>query len=184
MKKSVSLGKAIRLINAAGVILVTSSHKKKDNIITLAWSTPISLTPPLLGICVATRHCSAELIQKQREFIINVPDSSLLEQIIYCGSYSGHSVDKFKGSGLTKEQAEKLSNTPIIKECIGHVECRLVDTKEVGDHFVFIGEPVHVLAEEELFDGTWKVDKVKLVYHLGVNRFTTSSKEIRMGLKA
>ena len=174
MKKEVPLAKANRLINSGQVILVTSSYKDKANIITLAWNIPLSHKPPLLGISVAKTHLSNELITKSEEFIVNIPPVELLKQVIYCGTHSGRDVDKFRETGLTPKKANRLIKTPLIEECIGNLECYLRDVKEVGDHNLFIGEVIYAEAEEDLFDEIWKIDKVKLIYHLGGKFFVRS----------
>ncbi|MFC1645950.1 flavin reductase family protein [Candidatus Omnitrophota bacterium] len=178
MKIEVPKSNATRLINPGGVILVSSCYKDKANIITLAWHTPISKNPALVGVAIAKSHFSYDLIKKSGEFIINIPDVNLLKQTIVCGSISGERVDKFKESGLTPEKSDKLIKTPRIKECIGHIECYLRDIKEIGDHGMFIGEIIFASAQEGLFDETWQVDKAKLLFHLGGKFFTSSSQVI------
>ncbi len=179
MKEEISLSRVNRLINSGNVILVTSSYKDRSNIITLAWHSPISIKPPVIGISVAKTHFSSELILKGEEFIINIPDWSLLDKVIYCGKHSGRDVDKFKEAKLTKEKANRLIRTPKIFECIGSIECILRDYKEIGDHYLFIGEPIYVEAESELFkQDIWDTSKADLIYHLGSNFFMKSSKFI------
>ncbi|MFC1752708.1 flavin reductase family protein [Thermoproteota archaeon] len=175
MRREVPKSNATRLINPGGVILVSSHYKGKSNIITLAWHTPISKTPTLIGIAIAKSHLSYELIKKSEEFIINIPDLDLLQKVVYCGSMKGEKVDKFKEAPLTAKKAAQLVNTPYIDECIGHIECSLFDVRDIGDHGLFIGEVIYASAEEELFDETWKVDKAKLLFHLGGKYFTSPS---------
>lgn len=178
MKIEVPKEKANRIINSGQVILVSCAYKDKTNIITLAWNTPLSHKPPLLGISVARTHLSAELIKKSGEFIVNVPSFDLLESVVYCGTHTGREVDKFKEAGLIAQKANRLVNTPLIKECIGHLECYVRDIKETGDHFLFIGEVIYASAEDNLFIDVWDVNKVKLIFHLGGKFFTTSDKKI------
>lgn len=178
MKLEIPLSKANRIINSGQVVLVSSCYKDKSNIITLAWNMPLSHKPPLLGISIAKTHLSAELIKKSEEFIINVPDFDLLDKVIYCGTHSGRDVDKFKETKLTLQKAKHLIKTPQIGECIGHLECYLRDIKEAGDHFLFMGEVIYASAGDDLFDETWNVDKIKLIYHLGGKFFTASDKKI------
>lgn len=178
MKIEVPKEKANRIINAGEVILVSCAYKDKTNIITLAWNMPLSHKPPLLGISIAKTHLSAELIRKSEEFVVNVPDMDLLEGVIYCGTHSGREVDKFKEARLTKGTADRLIKTPIIKECIGHLECYLRDVKDAGDHLLFIGEVIYASARKDLFSEVWQVDKVKLIFHLGGKFFTGSDKKI------
>lgn len=178
MKVEIPKEKSNRIINSGQIVLVSSAHKDKSNIITLAWNTPLSHRPPLLGVSVAKAHLSAELIKKSEEFIVNVPGFDLLKSVVYCGTHSGREVDKFKEAQLTAEKPSRLLKTPLIKECIGHLECYLRDIKETGDHFLFIGEVIFASAEESLFADVWDVDKVKLIFHLGGKFFTASDKKI------
>lgn len=180
MKSEIPKEKANRIINSGQVILVSCAYKDKTNIITLAWNTPLSQKPALLAISVAKTHLSAELIRKSEEFIVNIPSSDLLKSVVYCGTHSGIEVDKFKETGLTAQKANRLIKTPLIKECIGHVECYLKDIKETGDHFLFIGEVIYACAEKDLFIEVWQVDKVKLIFHLGGRFFTNSDKMIEV----
>jgi len=180
MKKEIALNKANRLINSGALILVSSSYKDKNNIITLAWNSPLSHSPAILGISIAKTHLSSELIKQSREFAVNIPNLDLLDKIVFCGTHHGHDIDKFKEAKLTTEKANRLVSTPLIKECIGHLECLLRDAKEVGDHILFIGEVVFASAEDELFNDIWIPDKVKLVYHLGGANFTSSGDLIKV----
>ncbi|MFC1703393.1 flavin reductase family protein [Candidatus Omnitrophota bacterium] len=176
MKKEVPLSQSLRLINSGNVILVTSSHEDKANIVTLAWSTPVSRTPALAGISVAGKHLSNELIKKSKEFIINIPSFDLLEQVVYCGSHSGRQVDKFSATELSSGKANCLDKTPLINECIGHLECRVRDIYETGDHTLFIAEVMHACAKEGFFKDIWDITKAKLIYHLGGKFFASPEK--------
>ena len=173
MKKEVNKDKVLRLINAGNVILVTSSYKGKDNIAACAWNTPCSHKPAALLIAFATSHFSSELITKSAEFIVNVPDWSLKDKVIFCGTHSGRDCDKFQEAKLNREKPHTLTKTPKIKECIGSIECSLIDVKKIGDHFIFFGEPLYTEAEENLFDFkncVWK-DEAGLIFHLGGSCF-------------
>jgi len=173
MKKEILQTRATRLLSSGNVILVTSAYKDKTNIVTLAWKTPLSHNPPLIGICVAKTHFSSELIQGSEEFIINLPELKLLDKVVFCGKTSGRDTDKFKETNLTPQKAKRITKTPFIAECGGHLEIRLRDIREFGDHKLFVGEIIYAQAEEDLFDQTWDVDKAKLIYHLGGKYFTS-----------
>lgn len=178
MKIEVPLQKANRIINSGQVILVSCAYEKRANIITLAWNMPLSHIPPLMAISLTKKRFSYDLIKKSGEFVVNVPSIDLFDEMFYCGTHSGRDVDKFKETDLTAQKANKLKTAPLIKECIGHLECRLKDEKDAGDHVIIIGDIIHASAEKALFDERWLVDKVKLIYHLGDKFFTTSEKEI------
>ncbi|MEI8176208.1 MAG: flavin reductase family protein [Candidatus Omnitrophota bacterium] len=178
MKKEVPLERANRLINSGQVVLLSCAHGKRANIITLAWNMPLAHKPPLLAVCITRKRFSYDLIKKSGEFVINIPSIDLFDEMFYCGRNSGADVDKFKETSLTAQKANRLEQAPLVKECIGHVECRLESEQDAGDHVLLFGSIVHATAESALFDEHWLVDKVKLIYHLGDKYFTTSGQEI------
>ncbi len=180
MKVEIPKERATRLISSGNVILLTCAYKDKTNIITLAWKTPLSHKPPLVGVSIAKAHFSCELVEKSEEFIINIPNLSLLEKVVFCGKASGRNVDKFKETKLIPLKANRLIKTPLISECIGNLEVVLRDIREFGDHKFFVGEIIYAQAEEGLFDQAWNVDKEKLIYHLGGSFFTSSGKMINV----
>ena len=109
------------------------------NIITLGMYMPISHTPPLLCIGVAPQRYSHDLIAESGEFVVNIPSINLVEQMHLCGSQSGRDIDKFTTTGLTPIPATHVT-PPRIQECIGHLECRVVQSHSCGDHTLFVGE--------------------------------------------
>ena len=174
----VPLSIANRLLNPGEVVLVTSRVGEKSNIITIAWQSPLSHRPPLVGISIGRTRYSHKLIKLAKEFVINIPTVELMHQVVECGKISGKDTDKFKLTKLTSINSQKIQ-TPRIKECIGWLECKLVNSVECGDHTLFVGEIICAEANESLFeDEHWKVERTKLIHHLGDEFYTTSSSEI------
>jgi len=179
MKKPLSPNQALNLINHGPTILVTAMGEKGPNIITLAWSTPVSARPPLLAISVAPSRYSHDLILTSAEFVVNIPNADLLQQVQLCGSISGRNRDKFKEAGLTPVPASKLK-TPLIEECIGHIECKLYAHYTAGDHTIFLGEVVGGSVREELYDGHLITDKIEgqTLHHLGGNTYAIAGRRV------
>ncbi len=172
MKIEIPLAQANRLINSGNVVLVSSAWQDRRSIITIAWHCPVSFKPPVLAIAVGKTRFSAELIERSGEFVVNIPDWNLFDAMLYCGTRSGRDEDKFAGAKLTPEKAVKLLRAPKIRECIGALECSVIDRVEIGDHYLFFGEVIYAEVEEALWDnGTWKPETAQLIYHLGGNRF-------------
>jgi flavin reductase (DIM6/NTAB) family NADH-FMN oxidoreductase RutF len=169
----VPLSIANRLLNPGEVVLVTSKLGEKSNIITIAWQSPLSRQPPLVGISVDKTRYSHKLISSAKEFVINIPTIELLEQVMECGRTSGKDTDKFKLTKLTPMNSQKLQ-IPRIKECVGWLECKLVNSVECGDHTLFVGEVIYAEADESLFEnGHWKAENTKLIHHLGSDFYAT-----------
>jgi len=182
MKKEVRKDQASRLTGCGGVVLVTAVYKDRTTITPCAWQMPLSKNPPCLGVALAKGHFSSEAIRRNGEFIVNIPHWGLLDKIVFCGKRSGRDVDKFEETKLTKQKADALIKTPKIGECIGHLECSLIDIKEAGDHFLFLGEVIRAEAEEDYFkEGFWDTSKVDLIYHLGAKFFCKASPYVEFG---
>jgi len=149
---------------------------KKANIITLAWSMPLSSDPPMVAVSIAPRRYSHRLIEQTKEFVVNVPTMKIVREVLYCGRVSGRSEDKFKGAKLTRLPAKKVK-APLIKECVAHLECKLSKQVKVGDHTLFVGEVVAAHVNSGVFTETYDLTKVKPVYHVGGDRFVTVESE-------
>jgi flavin reductase (DIM6/NTAB) family NADH-FMN oxidoreductase RutF len=144
----------------SSVVLATCADQKdRPNIITLGMYMTISSRPPLICIGVAPERYSHDLIARSREFVVNVPSTDLEEAMRFCGARSGRDVDKFAETGLTASPAKKVS-PPIIEECFGHLECRVVQSHVCGDHTLFVGEVLSASLNEDVLT-RGKLDPVK-----------------------
>jgi flavin reductase (DIM6/NTAB) family NADH-FMN oxidoreductase RutF len=170
MKNKVDLAHFHHLWYPAGCSLVTA----KDNIITLAWQTALSFTPPMYGISVAPKRHSHGLIKEAGEFGVNFVSKDYLDKLWYCGRHSGRDVDKWEETGFTKEKAGQISS-PLIEEAYAALECKVVDSVTVGDHTLFIGEVLVAKAEDSYLENLLKYKKP---YQMLGNKFTTTAEEL------
>ena len=174
-KRSLDVGRVARLINHGPTVLASCRHAGRSNLITLAWATPVSIKPPMVAIAVAPSRFSHDIIARSREFVVNVPGSALLQAVWYCGTVSGRNGDKFEGAGLT-ELAARMVGAPLVAECFGHIECRVVKATKLGDHTLFAGEAVAVSVDDTAFDGHLKLRRPHhTLHHLGGRHFVTSA---------
>jgi len=176
--REVSLSHARFLLYPKSVVLVTSKAGEKENVLSVAWHMPTSHNPPLVLISIAFKRYSHELLKKGGEFVINVPPRELMKAVEICGSLSGRDIDKFEAAGLTRIPSKKVT-PPSIKECIAHVECRVVDSFITGDHEVFVGEVVYARAEEGVFEkGSFTLHRKTPLLFLGEGRYTYCSEKL------
>lgn len=143
------------------VVLVSCGHGEQANIIAIAWTGILCSKPPSLGIGVRSSRHSYGLIQETGEFVINIPDEGMLDEVEYCGFVSGREVDKFAAPGLTPAPGSTVQ-TPIIVECPINIECRVSHTLPLGSHDLFVGQAVAVQLSPEVLDEKGRVDNSKL----------------------
>ena len=177
-KISVELPIAYRLLHPMHTVLVSSKGRNgKPNIITIAWAMPTSADPPIVAISISPNAYSHKLIEETKEFVVNIPTVEILRQVKACGMVSGRGSDKFGEIGLTPFPAKKV-RIPLIKECVAHMECRVVSQLKTGDHTVFVGEVVHARANQGAFIDNYDVEKAKMLFHLDGNKFATLNNKI------
>ncbi|MFN3966107.1 MAG: flavin reductase family protein [Endomicrobiia bacterium] len=169
------------LINHGPCVLITSGslNRKEINVAPIAWSTPLNDDPPLVIICVASSHYTSFLIEKYKEFVINVVGEKLLKAIKICGSISGKNINKFQKANLTPQKS-KCVNTPFLKESIGHIECKLYKKEIFSGVNLYIGKVVHCEVLENFYDKYLITEKAKTPHHVGGNLFFLSGKRKKL----
>lgn len=179
MKTTLPANKFFQAGPTSVVVMVTATTAEDPaNIITLGMYMPISHVPPLVCIGIAPGRYSHDLIVRSGEFVVNIPSIDLVHEMHICGTQSGRNMDKFAATGLTPIPATSVT-PPRIKECIGHLECRVVQTYNCGDHTLFVG---HVVAASVdvgvLTDGNFDPLKAKPIIqknHIYFTVMTTKS---------
>ena len=151
MKRALPTNQLLQAIPPSTVVMATSVDSKGNpNIITLATCNQISSKPPMICIGVSPKRYSHNLIIESGEFAVNVPSIKLEKQMRFCGKQSGRAIDKFMATGLTPIPAKTI-NTPLIKECVSHLECKVTQTHICGDHTLFVGKVLHASVNEDVF---------------------------------
>lgn len=165
----VPLARATRLLAPGPVTLLTAQYRGQKNVMPAGWVIPVSSNPPLVVVAVHPSRHTYGLIAKSGQFVLNVPGRPLAEKVKRAGETTGGEVDKFLTIGLTPYEGAEV-RAPLIAECIGHLECGVVERFSTGDHDLFVGEIVAASAEEAAFDGEkWTLvdEEVKPLQHLG-----------------
>jgi len=130
-----------RYLEPGPIVLVSSRHKEKTNIMTMGWYTMMQFTPSLIGCFIVGYNHSHDLIRKSGQCVINLPTVDLLQQVIGIGNCHGKDIDKFEKFGLTAQKATKV-DAPLIKECYANFECVVHDKKLLSTYSFFILEVV------------------------------------------
>ncbi len=180
-KVEVSGPRVYRLLYPHLVTLISCTNPEtgKPNIITISWSVPLSAVPQLVGVSISPKRYSHQMIEKTKEFVVNVPTMEILEKVVGCGTISGRVADKFEKFGLTPRKAKAIK-TPAIEECVAHLECKLVDKVKTGDHTLFIGEVLAAYVNEGIFkDGLYELEKVEEIYQIGGHDYCTLDPRVR-----
>jgi len=158
-------------------VIVTASARGRDDAMTAAWHSSISLKPPLYGIAIASKRFTYQLITESQEFGINFILSEKASFAAAIGGTSGKKMDKFERFNIKKERPLKTT-APILKDAYAAYECKLVDSKLYGDHLWIVGEIVAVHFLEEAFTPAQvlDLDNIKPLLYLGSDFYASTDK--------
>jgi flavin reductase (DIM6/NTAB) family NADH-FMN oxidoreductase RutF len=163
MKKVFPLASVYRLLEPGPVVLLTTAHKGRVNVMPMSWHTMIDFEPPLLGCVVSNRNYSFDLLRAARECVINIPTVKLITEATGCGNCSGQSTDKFSAFGLTPLPATRVQ-APLIAQCPANLECKVVDTSFVAKYGLFVLQVVKAWRDP-------RPKRLQTFHHMGMGKF-------------
>lgn len=138
-----------KLVN--GVTVVSTKLNGRANALAVAWVSRVSYAPPLLMVSIGKTRHSHDMIKESGVFAVNVLGPESKETAKHFGLKSGKKIDKFEGV----EYDAKVTGSPILKDCVAWMDCRVVSHHDAGSHTIFIGE---------ILDGEVTGEKPPLIY--------------------
>lgn len=120
----------------------------RPNAMAVAWGGICSSKPPAVAVSVRPERYTHEGITAHQAFTVSVPSERYAAEADLFGIASGRDLDKFAATGLTPVRSEKV-DACYIGEFPLVLECRLIETVELGAHTQFVGEIVDVMVDED-----------------------------------
>jgi flavin reductase (DIM6/NTAB) family NADH-FMN oxidoreductase RutF len=156
------LGSKTLLYPTPAWVVGTYSNDGKANMMTIAWGGICCSKPPCVGISLRKATHTYGNIVERNAFTINVPSEAYAKEVDYFGLVSGRDVDKLSSTGLTPVKSD-LIDAPYLKEFPLILECKVIQTLEIGLHTQFIGEILDVKADESVLGerGLPDIEKVR-----------------------
>ncbi|MDQ0504638.1 flavin reductase family protein [Xanthobacter agilis] len=170
--KALPLGEVYQLLEPGPVVLLTTSRQGHRNVMTMSWHMMVEFTPPLVACVVSVADFSHAALRATKECVIAIPDVELAHKVVGIGNCSGADTDKFAAFELTPLPAEAVA-APLIAECFANLECKVVNTRLVKSHNLFILEVVKAWR-----DPAHKAPKT--IHHQGFGRFVVDGDIIQV----
>lgn len=169
-----------RLLTPGPVTIVTTAWRDLTNAAPVAWTTPLSMGPPLVGVAVHPDRHTADMIRNSGEFALNIPGPDMLKQVAFLGSQSGRDINKIEAAGLEPFTGLRVT-APLLEGCLAWIECEVRDMHHMPDHTLFVAEVVRCQALDEAYAGEWLLEEERyspLVYLGGESYAVISGKRI------
>ncbi len=144
--------------------LISSGSVESPNVMTAAWTGIICSDPVLTYVSIRPSRYSHEIISKNKEFVINVPNLPLAKATDFCGVKSGRDINKFEACNLTAIPCSKI-NAPQIEEAPISLECEVIDIKKYGTHDMFLAKVLAVNVDDKYLNekGALSLEKAGLL---------------------
>ena len=150
MKKLIWPG-STQLAPVPAVLVGCGTEPDSYNLITVAWAGTVCSKPPMVSISIRPERYSYALIRESGEFTVNLTTAEQIRAVDYCGVISGRDHDKFK---------EKVAAPLVVESPLG-LECRVVQTLELGSHTLFLAEIIAVQVSEEFVNASGRLELEK-----------------------
>lgn len=189
MKKSIG---AKTIIYPTPVLIVGSYDRSGEpNVMAAAWGGISCSDPPCVSISLRKATYTHGNIIQQEAFTISIPSEKHVEEADYFGIVSGRDENKFSNTGLTAVKSQ-LVYAPYVDEFPLILECKLVNTLELGLHTQFTGEILDVKVDQDFIDvqGNPDINKIKPILYdpagmdyYGIGEFLGNAFSIGRNLK-
>ena len=156
-----SLGPRTLLYPTPTWVIGSYDKEGKPNVMTVAWGGICSSSPPCVAVSIRKATYTHGNITSRRAFTVNIPSASFVKEADHFGIASGRSEDKLKAAGLTSIKSDKV-DAPYIEEFPVILECKLIQTSEIGIHTHFIGEIMDVKADGSVIGADGLPDILKV----------------------
>ena len=175
MMKDMLLSRVYQLLEPGPVVLLTTAHNGRDNVMAMSWHMMVEFEPPLVACVVSNADYSFAALRATKEFVIAIPALELAPKVVEVGNCSGRDVAKFERFGLTPVPAERVA-PPLVAEYFANLECKVADTRLVNKYNLFILEVV-----KAWIDPAQK--NPKTIHHHGYGRFAVDGQMIKLKSK-
>lgn len=139
---------------ATGVCVVTTAHAGVVHGLTVSGFMSVSLTPPLVVVCVNQYSRANALIGASGMFAVNVLAA---HQRDIADRFAGrHPLSRPRFEGVTYDLGP-LSGCPLLAETLAVLECASRHVVPVADHILYLGEVI----------GTRSAERDPLLYFRG-----------------
>jgi flavin reductase (DIM6/NTAB) family NADH-FMN oxidoreductase RutF len=139
------------LYPAPAVMVSCGDNPSNYNIITIAWAGNICSEPAMTSISIRPIRHSFSLIERTREFVINLTTEQLAFATDFCGVKSGKEINKWERLKLTPKKGVFVA-APLIEQSPVNIECKVTQIIPLGSHHMFLAEVKAIHADKKYFN--------------------------------
>jgi flavin reductase (DIM6/NTAB) family NADH-FMN oxidoreductase RutF len=134
------------------ILLTVNGRPGEPDEISVLWTFVVSGDPPQVGVSAGDEHRAGALLALHREFVLNVPEASMVRSFDLVDMSSSKVADKFALSGLHRGSATAVG-APTVEEAPIQLECRVSHVLRVPPaRTVYLADVVATTVREGVCD--------------------------------
>lgn len=95
--------------------------------------TPVSLTPPILLVCIGYNTRTSTVFAKSEQFAVSILKA---DQADISTRFATKDNERFEVTPWEK----RATGAPVLRECAAWFDCLVRDRVDAGDHFILLGD--------------------------------------------
>lgn len=125
---------------ATGITVVTTQHEDEIIAMTVNAFMSISLQPNIVAVSIGDQASMYDILPTTKSFGVSVlrEDQQKISQLFASDAEYGKN-----------EMFTSKKGIPVLKDCLTHMTCDVIQSTQVGDHTVYFGE----VKDLEIFTG-------------------------------
>lgn len=156
-----SLGAKTAALPLPAWVIAVYDDSGRATAMTASWTGVCCSKPPCIYFSARESRYTHNCVTARKAFTVNIPSLQQAAIVDYLGIVSGRKTDKLAAAGITAVPSDHV-DAPSIQEFLLVMECKLVNTVELGSHTMFIGEIMDVKCDEDVLNANGSVDVEKL----------------------
>ncbi len=169
------LSRVYQLIEPGPVVLLTTLHKGRANVMTMSWHMMVEFEPPLVACIVSEANASFAALRTTKECVIAIPARRLARKVVAIGNCSARDTAKFRAFHIAQAPAARVA-APLLTECFANLECKVCDTRFVRKYNLFVLKTVQAWRDPAQRNP-------KTLHHHGYGAFVIDGPNIRLNSK-
>jgi flavin reductase (DIM6/NTAB) family NADH-FMN oxidoreductase RutF len=120
----------------SGVSVVTTRIGSQSAGMTVSAFFSVSLSPPLVAVCIDRKALTLGLLAQSRRFAVNVLSAAQSE---LSDRFAAKDNEPTRFDGVSLDVVDGV-HSPLISGAVLHLDCTLTATHDAGDHVLCVGE--------------------------------------------
>lgn len=120
----------------SGLYILTARHEDQETGMLASWVMQAGFSPPMVSVALRSDRYLAQWLAAGAPFVLNVLGENPKAILRHFGRGFEPGQPAFDGVAFDRSP----QGVPVLKDTIGHLQCRAVGSSQAAEHTVFVAE--------------------------------------------